>query len=71
MTEKEIADIIEWAERLSVVETKIERLPEMEKKLDELLHMRSKGMGAFWLASALFGTGIIGAILQFISWLKT
>lgn len=70
MTEKEIADIVEWAERLSVVETKIERLPEIERKLDELLHMRSKGVGAFWLASSLLGTGIMGVIFAFIDWIK-
>lgn len=70
MTDREIANLVEWIERLSVLEVKIERLPEIERKLDELLEFRSKGMGAFWLASALLGTGIVGAVLQFISWLK-
>jgi len=29
-------------------------------KLDELLELRSKGMGVVWLLSGLFGTGLIG-----------
>jgi len=29
-------------------------------KLDELLELRSKGMGVFWILSGLFGTGIVG-----------
>ena len=34
---------------------------EINRKLDELLSLRNKGVGAFWLASALTGTGILGA----------
>lgn len=32
------------------------------EKLDELLELRSKGMGVFWILSGLFGTGLIGAV---------
>lgn len=53
------------------------RLDELEKKvtgiddkLDELLALRSKGMGAFWLGSLLFGTSIIGFLTAMISWMK-
>jgi phosphatidylglycerophosphatase A len=46
------------------------RHDDMSGKLDELLGLRNKGVGAFWLASALAGTGIIGAILSFFSWWK-
>lgn len=42
----------------------------MDGKLDDLLGLRNKGVGAFWLASALAGTGIIGAILSFFEWWK-
>lgn len=40
------------------------RFDEINEKLDSLLTLRSKGMGAFWLASLLFGTGIIGAMVK-------
>lgn len=46
------------------------RHEDMSKKLDDLLGLRNKGVGAFWLASALAGTGIIGAILSFFDWWK-
>lgn len=43
--------------KLAVVEEKVDR---MDEKLDQLLELRYKGAGAFWLASAILGTGIIG-----------
>jgi len=57
-------------ERLAVVETKLERLQDIEDKLDDLIALRNKGTGAFLLASALLGTGIIGTIVQIIEWMK-
>jgi hypothetical protein len=42
----------------------------MNDKLDDLLGLRNRGVGAFWLASALAGTGIIGAVLSFFDWWK-
>lgn len=53
--------------RLSAVEAKQD---EINAKLDDLLAMRNKGIGAFWLASTLLGTGIVGFIVQLISWWK-
>lgn len=53
--------------RLSAVETKQD---EINGKLDDLLAMRNKGIGAFWLASTLLGTGIVGFIVQLVSWWK-
>lgn len=47
-----------------------EQLEKINVKLDELLTLRSKGIGAFWLASALLGTGIIGFIVLMIDWVK-
>lgn len=38
---------------------------EVNNKLDDLLALRNKGVGAFWLASSLMGTGV----LSFIYWL--
>lgn len=43
---------------------------EIKEKLDDLLAMRNKGIGAFWLVSSLLGTGIIGFIFQLVSWWK-
>lgn len=34
-------------------------------KLDELLELRSKGMGVVWLLSGLFGTGLIGVFYTY------
>lgn len=36
------------------------RFKEVNGKLDQLLALRYKGLGAFWLASSLIGTGIVG-----------
>lgn len=62
------------AERLAVLETKqIEdrvKLVSIEKKLDQLLDLRAKGAGAFWLASALLGTGIVGFLGSVFGWFK-
>lgn len=61
-------------ERIAALETLVgilrEEQREANRKLDELLTFRNKGVGAFWLASALLGTGIVGSIVTFISWLK-
>jgi hypothetical protein len=55
----------------SLSEHKAETKAEFEKmnnKLDDLLVLRHKGVGAFWLASSLFGTGIAGALFSFFGW---
>lgn len=61
------------AERLAVLETEMrqtkKQLESMDSKLDDLLALRHKGVGAFWLASALTGTGIIGALSLLWDWL--
>lgn len=61
-------------ERIAVLEMKMTRIEEtagsMDKKLDELLALRNKGAGAFWLASMLFGTSIVSAMLALFNYLK-
>lgn len=61
-------------ERLTALEVRVEELrdesKEIGKKLDDLLAMRNKGIGAFWLASSLIGTGMLGVFLQMIGWFK-
>lgn len=65
---------LETSERIAVLEFQVALLQstvnETNNKLDELLTLRSKGVGAFWLASGLLGTGFVGAIAVFIDWLK-
>lgn len=43
----------------------------MDSKLDALLALRYKGIGAFWLASTLIGTGIVGLGLQLLNWIRS
>jgi hypothetical protein len=45
-------------------------LTEINEKLDELIALRNKGIGAFWLASALAGTGIVGALAALWEWIR-
>jgi cytoskeletal protein RodZ len=51
-------------------ETK-EELSEVNRKLDDLLTLRNKGAGIFWLVSGLFGAGLIGAFWQFVAWMRS
>jgi hypothetical protein len=55
-------------ERITAMEVKLNDLEKkvdaMDAKLDQLIALRYKGAGAFWLASALLGTGIIGFIAK-------
>jgi len=55
---------ISQAERIAALEIQVSEVQrvqrEINNKLDELLGLRNKGIGAFWLASALLGTGIVG-----------
>lgn len=65
---------LSFGSRLSVLEYKVSLLQDqstkVEAKLDELLALRQKGMGAFWLASSLLGTGIIGLVFTLVSWMR-
>lgn len=60
------------AERISMLEVRVknveDKIDNMDKKLDDLLALRNKGAGVFWLASALVGTGIVSVFLQIVSW---
>lgn len=65
---------IEWAQRLAILELKVQNtatdIQGINTKLDELLQLRQKGLGAFWLASALVGTGVMGFVTWVIDILK-
>jgi len=66
--------VIKDGERITAVEVKVEDLVKkvetMDHKLDQLLELKSKGMGAFWLASLILGTGVAGIFANFVSWFK-
>lgn len=47
-----------------------ERHNEMSSKLDDLLALKQKGLGAFWLVSSLFGIGFVSIFTEALSWLK-
>lgn len=57
---------LDHGERIAVLETKAEavaiNLKSINDKLDELLHLKSKGMGAIWLVGILLGSGLLGIV---------
>lgn len=61
-------------ERLATLEAKQKGYDENQKqvieKLDELLGLRNRGIGAFWVVSAITGTGMIGIAYSVLEWLK-
>jgi hypothetical protein len=61
-------------ERVTALEVTQEHLvtetKEMNRKLDELIGLKHRGMGAFWLATALVGTGLVSFFNQLIDWVK-
>lgn len=65
---------IEWAERITKLEGATTELvknqEDIKRKLDELLDLKSKGMGAFWLVSTIFGTGLVGLVIAGLNWLR-
>ncbi len=58
------------AERIAALETQMgyikAELEQSNRKLDDLLALRNKGLGAFWLMTMLFGTSVFGLF----SWFK-
>lgn len=60
------------AERVAKIEVKVEvietRLENIEEKLDELLALKFKGMGAIGLVSLLIGSGLIGLLVTAFDW---
>ena len=63
------------AVRLALLEANVNSLlavmEERDKKLDELLTLKHRGMGAIWLASLLFGSSMLAALATLISWIKS
>ena len=65
---------ITQAERIAALEVQVSDMQKQQQqindKLDELLALRNKGIGAFWLSSGLLGTGIVGFIVQLVEWIR-
>lgn len=63
-----------YGERVARLEEQVSRLKievrEMNDKLDELLNLKNKGTGAFWLAGLIISSGLIGFGLQLFTWFK-
>lgn len=61
-------------ERIRALEVQIHQvsqdLEKIDNKLDELLALRSKGAGAFWLATTLLGAGVLGFFTTIYEWAK-
>lgn len=59
-------------ERITAVETRLssveERMERIENKLDELLELKNKSAGAFWLISLIVGSGVLGMVGTLFSW---
>lgn len=58
------------AERVKAIEVKqddvINTVNSVEKKLDDLLELKNKGMGAFWIVSIIMGAAFT-ALISIIS----
>jgi len=65
---------IKDAERIAVVEHQVSKLVEdvknMDGKIDQLLQLKYKGMGAFWFASLIVGTGVATMFTTIVAWFK-
>lgn len=70
-----------WVERIVRLEETVKTMTksidtqeasqtEIKEKLDELLELKSKGMGAVWLISAILGTGVLAFVGVFFRWVK-
>ena len=64
MTEAEIENIKATAVLQAEMKVMKDDLAEIKAAVKELTELRTKGMGAFWLASALFGVGVY----LFVTW---
>ncbi len=62
------------AERIRALEVQVDDISNdiksMDGKLDELLALRARGAGAFWLATTVLGAGIIGFFTNLYEWIK-
>lgn len=67
MTEAEIENIKATAVLQAEMKVMKDDLAEIKAAVKELTELRTKGMGAFWLATSLFGV----AVYLFINWFRS
>lgn len=71
MTQQYQYDHPTLVERISIAETELlqvrEDLKDIKSKLDELIELKSKGLGAIWLISLIVGSGFVGFIANLFS----
>ncbi len=67
MTEHEIQSIKDNAVLQAEMKVLKEDVAEIKVAVKELTELRTKGMGAFWLATSLFGV----AVYLFINWFRS
>lgn len=73
------------SERLAIVETEVKSIKDelhehkietkhqfeiVNSKLDDLIQLKYKGMGAFWLAASIIGSGIGGLLVSLMNLFK-
>jgi hypothetical protein len=65
---------IKDVERIAVMEHQVSKLVEdvksIDDKLDQLLELKAKGMGAVRFATLIIGSGVIGIVSSLIMWIK-
>ena len=61
--------------RISALESLIksykEDMENIEAKLDQLLTLKNKGAGAFWLVTIIASSGVLGILGTIFDWFKT
>lgn len=61
-------------ERLAILETKFDQIATdtaiVKEKLEELVQLKHKGMGAVWLVGLIVGTGIMGLLSNILSFIN-
>jgi hypothetical protein len=59
-------------ERIASLETEVrllkETVQELTRCVNDLIGLRNKGAGAFWLATSLAGAGAISIFIQILHW---
>jgi hypothetical protein len=65
---------IQHAKDIAVLQHQIVTLQkgmeDLSKKMDEILDLRAKGQGAFWVGAGLFGIGLTTLIGPIIEWFR-
>lgn len=60
--------------RLALVENKMEKLSKdlesIEKKIDALLELKNKGLGAVWLVTLIFGSSLVAGMASVMNWMR-